>query len=354
MAAEVWIRMAADRRPTGHSHTGAKRVASRGRSHLTFVLDEHTRGYYSFEIHASGDEPYEIGREECKIYDTSDTLDTAAYRVEYGEVVETNLSNPPAASSDRLDFSKLNDPFRRLHDQLLAMSFYSFVPEEMREGDKRPRERLSRHGSNIANVLYALEERDPAVVDLIEDYLRQVVPGIESIETETSGRRRVLRFDQEAEGYENDPWSFYGDSMSDGTLQALGVLTAIFQTSGDTSTSSKLVGIEEPEASLHPGAADVLVDALDDASESRQILVTSHSPDLLDNRNLSEDQILAVVSRVDISRIGPIDEASKSALRDELSTVGELLRKDYLHPDEDQTKASSDDIDLYRDLDDDG
>jgi predicted ATPase len=79
--------------------------------------------------------------------------------------------------------------------------------------------------------------------------------------------------------------------MSDGTLRALGVLTAVFQRAR---VPLVLVGIEEPEIALHPGAAAVLRECLVVASRHRQVVVTSHSPELLDAREWKADQLRAV------------------------------------------------------------
>ena len=57
-------------------------------------------------------------------------------------------------------------------------------------------------------------------------------------------------------------------------LCALATLVAAFQSDGLTSPS--VVGIEEPETALHPAAMRALVDALDEATERTQILLTTH------------------------------------------------------------------------------
>jgi hypothetical protein len=63
------------------------------------------------------------------------------------------------------------------------------------------------------------------------------------------------------------------------------------------------------------------------------VIVTSHSPDLLDDRSLSADTFLAVVSEGGETRIAPLDEASRNILRDQLFSAGELLRLNQLVPD---------------------
>jgi hypothetical protein len=72
---------------------------------------------------------------------------------------------------------------------------------------------------------------------------------------------------------------------------------------------------------------------LRDASEHVQVLVTSHSPDLLDDEGIPDESILAVVSEHGETRIGPLDPTGRSVLRDHLYTPGELLRLDQLRPD---------------------
>ena len=122
-------------------------------------------------------------------------------------------------------------------------------------------------------------------------------------------------------------------NMSDGTLRALGVLTALFQSSNGDMKKVPFVGIEEPEVAVHPGAAGILRDGLRAASKTTQIAVTSHSPDLLDDKDIDELSILAVISQNGETKIGPLDAAGKSAIRDRLYTAGELLKLNQLEPD---------------------
>lgn len=64
-----------------------------------------------------------------------------------------------------------------------------------------------------------------------------------------------------------------------------------------------------------------------------QVVVTSHSPDLLDDSSIPTDAILAVDNDGGVTRISGIDEAGRSVLRDHLFTAGELLRQNQLTPD---------------------
>jgi predicted ATPase len=110
------------------------------------------------------------------------------------------------------------------------------------------------------------------------------------------------------------------------------VLAALFQGRLGGRSATSLVGIEEPEAGLHPAAAGALFDALVDASYTTQVLVATHSAALLDSDDVDVDSLLAVVAEDGLTQIGPIDEVGRSILRDRLFTAGELLQMAQLRP----------------------
>ena len=76
-----------------------------------------------------------------------------------------------------------------------------------------------------------------------------------------------------------------------------------------------------------------MLDALREAAGQTQIIITSHSPDLLDDKDLDPESTLAVEARDGITVIAGIDEAGRSAVHDRLYTTGELLRLNQLQPD---------------------
>jgi predicted ATPase len=213
------------------------------------------------------------------------------------------------------------------------MGFYNLNPDRIRElQSPDPGQLLMRDGANIASVLDRLATSSKRTRKRIEEYLEKVVPGIVGVDSRIIGPKETLEFRQRVAGAK-DPWRFLAASMSDGTLRALGILVAIFQSATGDSPQIRLVAIEEPEIALHPAAAGILLDGLNDASRRTQLLVTSHSPDLLDDESLDPESILAVLSADNSTQIGPLDEAGRSALHKKLYTPGELLRMNQLAPD---------------------
>jgi hypothetical protein len=76
-----------------------------------------------------------------------------------------------------------------------------------------------------------------------------------------------------------------------------------------------------------------LTRSLREASHTSQVVVTSHSPDLLDDKAVDEHMIRAVTYESGETLIGPLDEAGGSAIRGRLYTAGELLRLDQIDMD---------------------
>ncbi len=314
------------RRSSGHpTHFGIR---------LDWVLPNGTEGIYAFRVGAKKKGGFEVQQEECRVFENGLSGENY-YRTERGNVRKSNLKVVPPASSDRLYLVSAAGlpPFRPLYEALSHMGFYNLNPDEIRDlQPPDPGEILTRDGRNLASVLGVLEKGNEGAHRQIISFLSKVVPGIQDVVVKHVSKKETLEFRQRV-GAAKAPWRFMAENMSDGTLRALGVLTALFQSANGADKRTPFVGIEEPEAAVHPGAAGVLRDGLRAASQTTQIAVTSHSPDLLDDKDISDENIRAVVNRNGETRIGPLDSAGRTSIRDRLYTAGELLRLNQLEPD---------------------
>jgi predicted ATPase len=320
------------RRSSGHpTHFGVR---------LDWVLPSGHQGTYSFRIGAKPKGAYEVQQERCQIRAPHlvfpEPGDSESFEVRSGQVHACSLASPPAAASDRLFLVAMSGhpSFRPLYDALLRMGFYNFNPDVIRElQSPDPGEVLASDGRNLASVVKRMSDASrPERLERVAELLGKVVPGLAGVEHKPVGKKETLEFRQAVAG-SKDSWRFDAENMSDGTLRTLGVLVALFQPTASDGRSVRVVGIEEPETALHPGAAAVLRSALFEASQSAQVLVTSHSPDLLDDKQVHESSILSFVSQRGDTMIGPVDPASRSAIRDRLYTAGELLRLNQLEID---------------------
>lgn len=288
-------------------------------------------GHFAFEIAPQGRGGYRIRREECVVSEPDGA--SSHYRAVDGAVRSSNIERPPTPGPGQFYLSRasLVSEFRPVYDALSGMGFYNFDPHAMRTpGRGDPGDLLARDGSNLASVFSGLADRDPEIVERIEGYLSVVVDGMEGIEIRRYGSEDRIEFRQRL-GAANNAVRFDSASVSDGTLRVMGVLTGIFQGARNPA-GPRLIAFEEPEATLHPRAAAVLVASLQDAAERTQVLVTTHSGDLFDRGDFPEAEILPVAAQNGVCRIGPMDEVGRSVVADGLYNLGELLRMDLLVP----------------------
>lgn len=311
------------RRSSGHpTHFGIR---------LEFNLASGDIGRYAFNVCALPSGGYEVQNEECVIGGVGKG---PYFRLERGVLKSSSEITFPAVTADRLALVSASGlpVFRPVFDALTAMGFYNLNPKIIREHQKPQDGRLLKSaGENITSVIGHLERTAPEAIDLIQRYLNAVVPSVYGVKRAAVGSMESLEFQQAMAGAKH-PWKFPAQNMSDGTLRALAVLTALFQ--GNRDHLPSLIGIEEPETALHPAASAALREALTRSAERTQVIVTSHSPDLLDDNDIADDALLAVSSVEGATQIAPLDEASRTAMRTHLFSAGELLRMNQLAPDQ--------------------
>lgn len=174
-------------------------------------------------------------------------------------------------------------------------------------------------GSNAASFFEMLDTA--ARAELVRE-LSAIVPNIERIEPRHVADKLTLTFYQRVSGKLRE---FGAKQMSDGTLRAFGILTSLFQR-----VPPALLVIEEPERAIHLGALRTLVDILREHSSDVQVLITTHSADMVDALDL--DELRVVWTEDGASHISRVAEHTRIPVREGLITPGELLRSDALDP----------------------
>jgi len=306
---------------------------------LDFQLPEGISGHYAFEVKRSEVQP----REECVVRTQDGAV--SSYSVVGGKVDSTVAPAPPSTPG-RLHLVAMSSfaPFRPIYDALAEMAFYDLEPAVLRESESGITSVLERDGGNIESIWEALP---PEARERIEQYMAAIVPGISFIQTAGSIEANLQGLMFGFKAHEHADAVFFDSSeMSDGTMRAVGLLVAMFQ-SLRPGSPVRLVGIEEPETGLHPFAVGVLLGALREASTRTQILVTSHSPELLDDKQITAEEILAVSIQRGETRLGRIHPAERSALKEHLYTPGELLRMNQLQLDESEERLAPDALKLF-------
>ena len=187
---------------------------------------------------------------------------------------------------------------------------------------------LRSDGRNAASVLREIQRKSPAEDwTRVRELLESVVPGTVDVRPKRHGNKLTLEFTQNRVGAE--PIKVEAFSMSDGTLRVLGLITAVFQR-----PAPSLLVIEEPEASIHPGALGSILDVLRLAGRSMQVVVTTHSPDILDAKWIEDSHLRVLSWEHGSTRINPVSQAVRTALEKHLMGAGELLRSNALTPEQ--------------------
>ncbi len=212
----------------------------------------------------------------------------------------------------------LRPSFSDLYNILQRMGFYTIFPNTLREPQKPgPLYPLDEHGANLASVLRDMKKQGEWWPDLTAA-LGAITEGITDLRVRQVGGYFVIQFKHEVEG-EKVYW-LDASQESDGTLRVLGLLTALYQ-----DPLPSLLAMEEPELTVHPGVLGVLYDVLDEAATKRtQVLLTTHSPDLISH--FSADELRAVELAQGVTEIGEINEVQRQAISEKLFAAGDLVR----------------------------
>lgn len=296
---------------------------------------------YSFRIAAVEGRGFRVDRERCLIERSSG--ERIEFHTRAGELaVWTPAAPAPGCVEDRLFLVALSGmpEFRPVFDILTRMTFHNLNPDVMKYPQRpEPGDRLAQDGHNLASVIKRLEAEAPERLERVAEYVRAIGVPVTRIAHKQAGALETIEVSQETavpEGLRNS--NFDAIALSDGTIRAMGILISLLSSDRQGGRGPSLIGIEEPETALHPAAAGALMEALLEGSERTQILISCHSPDLIDHGEVAPEMIRVVLVENGRTVVGPLSAAKQTLLRDHLHTPGELLRIDQLTPDPEEIR----------------
>ena len=198
------------------------------------------------------------------------------------------------------------------------MGFYRIFPNSLREPQRMVESiPLLEGGENLASALLHMVRTNLSFLPDLKESLNSVSPGIRDIKVTPAGSFLVVELKHDSPGQLGETTWFDLSSESDGTLRLLGLLVALFQQPAPT-----LFAIEEPEMNVHPGGMAVLMDAIEEASGRGQVLITTHSPELIDL--IPIECIRAVSAESGTTKVGNVAQHQLTSVRDGLFSAGEL------------------------------
>ena len=255
-------------------------------NNITFELQakvESTVAAYKLELSNNSDNPFVA--EELLLKGETDVQAISIANGE-GTVKDENGDNETNYKSNKLALKSAGDygnkPITRsLTEFIKGWEFYNFdtgyirgslteflhEKKEIREAPK-----LDGYGRNLADVLWNLHKNSPESFQNISESLASIT----NLEID-----QYLIDDQNQfcllEGYKN-PIPLR--SASDGTLRLVAYNILL-----NEPELPPLIAIEEPEQNLHPGALTDIANVLEQIAERSQVIITTHSSQLLDALN---------------------------------------------------------------------
>jgi predicted ATPase len=246
---------------------------------------------------------------------------------------------PPQKSKDAksaLDAKKALTLVKAVEEHLNASFVFDPNPKLMRSYENIGQTALHKDGSNLASVLYSLSEQaqtEGGTKSVGGEALERIERNIAQLPEDAFEK---LEFEKTKFGEVGLAFKYSEDSsisarlMSDGTLRALAILTAL-----ETVPHGSRIVVEEFDNGIHPSRVKTLIDAIWECSTRRKlnVLATTHNPATLDH--LNDSQIASVVlcyydHEKKTSALTPIRDLPMAESMLERGRLGDLLTKQIL------------------------
>lgn len=308
---------------------------------MASISEQVAHARYTFAIGITSGYGFDVVREQCDVRFSNG--ERAWFDRQAGEFLSNLSGLAPAIGSTALVLPVIGGDkrFAPVLHFLSNMRTYAIEPVKLR-GQQHPwsGNGLKSDGSNAGGILLELKRNHPVALVRMQEYLRASLPHVNAVLADQIGDEVSMLF---AQRWDTERLvSLSSEFMSDGTLRMLGLLLAVFQ----PSPPSVLI-LEEPEATVHPGALGGVADLIQHASRNMQVIVTTHSPELLDAASwLGGEHLRVVTWDKGISHVVNVAEPVKENIQRHLLSVGEMMRSDALEPVEPSTE-SIDQNDLF-------
>lgn len=153
-----------------------------------------------------------------------------------------------------------------------GIAVHQFSPQISRSpGSPSPQPKLSGYGQNLPSLVDWLQRHHKTAWQSVESAMRDILPDLEGITVDYLHTKQLGLFFKE----KNFGRAWAAEDVSDGTIQTLAILTAL------ADPRNTLLFLEEPENSVHPWIVRQLASHIKQLSKRSQIIVTTHSPLIL-------------------------------------------------------------------------
>ena len=205
---------------------------------------------------------------------------------------EDDKADPERLTQTHLQQTASNKDFRSIAEHLARVQYFHLVPQIIRDPSRTRMGGSDPFGSDfIAQINATAPKTRDAWLRRLQQALQAAVPGFESldIEIDAYGVPHLVA------GYRNwrsTPSRQNEAEFSDGTLRLIGLLWSIIKAPANPG----VLLLEEPELSLNSAIVRILPSVLAQVRRSPelQIVLSTHSPEILDDEGISPDEVLVL------------------------------------------------------------
>ncbi|MFG3430195.1 AAA family ATPase [Streptomyces californicus] len=228
-----------------------------------------------------------------------------------------------------LEQVNVNRKFRVVAEFFASLSYMHIVPQLVREPDRSVGKKNDPFGGDFLEQIARTPKmtRDARLRKIV-DALKVAVPQLQKLELEADVRGVPHLKGKYQHWRPNGAWQTE-DHFSDGTLRLLGLLWAVADSRGP-------LLLEEPELSLHPEVVRHIPQmfARVQRKSARQILVSSHSPEILNDSGIGSDEVLMLVPESEGTAVSSLSDREEiRIMRESGVPLGDIL-KEYTAPEE--------------------
>ncbi|MCL6521950.1 MAG: AAA family ATPase [Firmicutes bacterium] len=190
-----------------------------------------------------------------------------------------------------LEQVNVNKEFREVAEFLQTVRYRHIVPQLVREPERSVGRTNDPFGGDFLEQVARVPERTrKSRLKRIEEALRVAVPQLQQLELYRDEVKGTWHLRGKYEHWRpNGAWQTE-EQFSDGTLRLLGLLWSIVEQNGP-------LLLEEPELSLHPDVVRQIPAMIARAQRRSniQVLLSTHSFDLLDDSGVGLDEVILLV-----------------------------------------------------------
>ena len=199
--------------------------------------------------------------------------------------------------------------------------FHNTSPKSnfMKTWDAEDHAYMRSDGGNLPAILYRLERFDVHRYERLCRHVRRVLPGFDRFQIDEQYGKVAMRWRSR-----HSDKSYGAHLTSDGSLRFFALVTLL---NLPMEMLPNVVVLDEPELGLHPRALSLVGDMIHVLAESRQVIVATQSPLLVDAFELKDVVVLDLEDGCTELHRPPADKLEKW-LAD--FTVGELWQKNLL------------------------